>query len=217
MKKIFLFSLLTIFFLFTAKTMASSYTLELGWNLVSADILFALGEDKNHPDQVFREGALFGLNPKDKQYYGGAGTRQNVERGLEKITPVLPHGDESVSALGFWLYFPRSLSLDVNFNNTQSIEKKYETTTYQFIKGWNLIGITGLMQGKSLINVKGSCDFASVYNFEKGQWHKQSDADLREIFTTDSLGHALAVKVITDCAFDFKESKSASQIPKLPE
>lgn len=218
MKKLFTL-LVPVLFILAAQSAsaASTYTIPAGWNLVSADVLFALGADKALCDRVMGKGALFGLNPKDKQYYGGSGSCQKIEEGLSQIAPALPHGDESVSALGFWLYTPQGVSMVVDFNAAKSVEAKYTTTTYQFIKGWNLVGITGLMPGKSLLSTRGSCRFESVYHFENGRWFKQTDVDLGETLTSDSLGHALAIKMTNNCAFNFKNSSTAPQVPNLPE
>ena len=189
MKKITHLSFVAIFFLLSvAVTQAqSSYKLEAGWNLVSADVVFAIAKDRNVCD---------------------------------RIVPALPNGDESAAALGFWLYVPRETPLGVDFSVAGGVESKYEKTNYQLRSGWNLIGITSLMPGKSLTDVRGSCSLETVYHFEHGRWFKQTAADLEEKLTNDSLGLAVAIKVANDCAFNFGNfggSNSIPQIPNIPE
>lgn len=219
MKKITYLSFVAAFFLLSvAVTQAqSSYKLEAGWNLVSADVVFTIGKDRNVCDRIMKDGAMFAFHPLEKKYYGGSGSCQKVEEGLEKIVPALPNGDESAAALGFWLYVPRETPLGVDFSVAGGVENKYEKTNYQLKSGWNLIGITSLMPGKSLTDVRGSCSLESVYHFEHGRWSKQSTVDLEEKFTDDSLGYALAIKVANDCAFNFGVANSIPQIPSIPE
>src|SRR3989338_1425279 len=201
MKKITHLSFVAIFFLLSvAVTQAqSSYKLEAGWNLVSADVVFAIAKDRNVCDRIMKDGAMFAFHPLEKKYYGGSGSCQKVEEGLEKIVPALPNGDESAAALGFWLYVPRETPLGVDFSVAGGVESKYEKTNYQLRSGWNLIGITSLMPGKSLTDVRGSCSLETVYHFEHGRWFKQTAADLEEKLTNDSLGLAVAIKVANDC------------------
>lgn len=195
---------------------AEAFTLEEGWNLVSFDILNSLG-DRNLSDEVLSGGAIFGLNPKDKKYYGGEGSMPEVEKGLSQIVPALPYGDESIISQGFWLYTQKVYNLDINFDTVVQVEEKFDTTSYHLIKGWNLVGVTKLMTNRSLDDIKGSCGIQSWYGFEnaEGGWLKGSENDMKQKLTT-SLGRAYAIKVENDCAFNFKGASAQPNIPALP-
>jgi hypothetical protein len=123
-------------------------------------------------------------------------------------------GDDGVFAMGWWVYTPRSISVPLDFTIPDGLRNNY-IESYHPDRGWNLIGITRVMLGRSLNDVKGSCNYVSVYSFERGEWHKASNADLAENLTQDSLGHALAMKVTDDCTMSF--AALAPQIPTLPE
>lgn len=213
MKK-YIFLSIAILFVAVAQPVSAetSFVISEGWNLVSADVMFGL----NLQDFINnRGGALFVLNPKDKKYYGGSGNFQTVTNSLEEAQNLLPTGD-NVSALGWWVYTPKRISLSLDFKIPENKTSYYEDS-YRFFKGWNLIGVTSSMLNRSIMEVKGTCEFVSVYHFENGTWRKQSDSDLLEKLTMDSLGYALAVKVVNECGFNFAKSVSAPQVPNLPE
>ena len=188
----------------------STFTLQEGWNLVSSDVIFSM----NLQSLVENGGGMFLLNPKDKKYYGGSGNFQTANMSIEGAQSSLPHGD-NVTALGWWVYTPKAMTTSPDFV-IQSDRLDYYKGAYDLFKGWNFVAITSLMKGKSIGDVSGTCKFTSAYHFERGQWNKQTDADLKEKFTDDSLGHAMAVKVENDCAFNFNKASQKQNIPVLP-
>lgn len=194
----------------------SSFTIREGWNLVSADVISKFDQSGGSLEELINSGgAIFALNRIDKKYYGGSGNVSVIGESLVKMNQMTSEGDDGVYALGWWLYSPKQLVLTVDFSVSSDFVAGYQES-YHFNQGWNLVGITSPMLKQSLSNLKGTCRFASVYNFEAGEWRKQTDADLQEKFTADSLGHALAVKVENDCVFDFKSASTRSNIPALP-
>lgn len=195
----------------------STFTIVEGWNLVSTQVAEDLFQDRNGFDELLQNGAaLFGLSTTDKKYYGGSGSLKSVEEKLQQMFRSMSDGDDGVASFGWWVYSPRSIPLSIDFDIPADSKKRTEES-YHFSKGWNLIGVTSLMLNKSITEVRGSCTFAAVYVFEKGQWHKQSEHDLGEKLTEDALGMAFAAKVSNDCTFEFKKKVITPQVPGLPE
>lgn len=189
---------------------ASTFSLAEGWNLVSSDVMF--GVTAQLESFLKSGGGLFVLNPKNKQYSGGSGDVRAVTESVESAQALLPDGD-NVSALGWWVYTPKSTPVTVDFAIGQD-RIDYYKGAYHFYQGWNLVGMSEVMVGKSLSEVSGTCKVVSAYQFTQGGWRKQSEEDLREKFTTDSLGHALAMKVENDCKFNFVQKVVPPSLPR---
>ncbi|GAG36582.1 unnamed protein product, partial [marine sediment metagenome] len=63
------------------------------------------------------------------------------------------------------------------------------------------------MQGKSLNDIKGTCNIEKAYYFEDQSWDKINlDDSLEEV------GKGFVIKVIDDCKLDFR----TISIPKIP-
>lgn len=196
---------------------ASTFTINEGWNLVSSQIVAKFDQPGISIEEfITNGGALYTLNRIDKKYYGGSGDVSVANASMEKMFQMLSDGDDGVHALGWWLYSPQKIERTFDFSVATDDVRDYQDS-YHFNRGWNLVSITPPLQNKSLTSLKGSCNFISVYNFENGAWRKQSDIDMGEKFTNDSLGHALAIKVENDCVFNFKGGASKSSLPALPE
>lgn len=211
MKKYLIVLALAIFVVMAQPAKAESpFTLNEGWNLVSSDVIFSM----NLQSLVDNGGGIFILNPKDKKYYGGSGNFQTANMSIEGSQSSMPHGD-NVTALGWWVYTPKIMTTSPDFV-IQSDRLDYYKGAYDLFKGWNFVAITSLMKGKAIGDVSGTCKLTTAYVFERGAWQKQTDADLKEKFTDDSLGHAMAVKVENDCAFNFDKASQKSSIPALP-
>lgn len=218
MNKYLLFLFPVLFFTFAQPADArSTFSVKEGWNLVSTDVLEDAARDKSGFDELIAQGgAIFGLSSVDKKYYGGSGSLEKVEKGLNDLYRSLPDGDTYVPAFGWWFYSPRSVSLYIDFDISRDNVDNY-AKAYRLNSGWNLVGITSMFLGKSLTEVRGSCEFVSVYHYENGSFRKQTDADLKEKLTEDSLGYALAIKVRNDCMFNFDKRVTPTPIPTIPE
>ncbi len=196
---------------------ATTFTISEGWNLVSSQIVSKFDQQGGTLEELINNGgALYALNRVDKKYYGGSGDYRTVNMSLEKMFQMLSDGDDGVHALGWWLYSPTKIERAFDFSVSPDDVADYEES-YHFNLGWNLVSVTPPMLNRSLTSLKGSCNFVSVYHFENGEWRKQSDIDLQEKFTNDSLGHAFAMKVENDCVFSFKGGTAKSSLPALPE
>jgi len=199
----------------------NTFILSKGWSLVNSDVMFGI----NKLDFLNGGGALFVLNSKDKKYYGGSGNYQAVSNSIEGAQKLFPDGD-NVSALGWWVYTPQDYThLSVDFNIRED-RMSYYQDAYHFYKGWNLIGMTGVMLNKSFMDVKGTCEFVSSYVYSSSSlnkpteiesgWNKLAEIDLQQKLPADKLGGALAIKVADDCKFDFSKSRTTPQIPSFP-
>jgi hypothetical protein len=210
MNKYFITLTLAILVVVTQPAHAESpFTLHEGWNLVSADVMFSL----NLESLINNGGGIFILNPKDKKYYGGSGNFQTANNSIEAAQSFMPHGDNIV-ALGMWIYTPKKMTTLPNFV-IQDDRFEYYKGAYDLFKGWNFVAITSLMKGKAIGDVSGTCKITSAYIYEADAWRNQADS-LKEKFTEDSLGHAMAVKVENDCLFNFDKASQKSSIPALP-
>ena len=210
-----------IIFSMTSVTNAqkTSFTFEEGWNLVNADVVMELEKNQTLFDELLGDGAaLYALNPIDKKYYGGSSSQADIDAGLEKMFQAISDGDDGVHAMGWWLYVPRVQSIEVDFNVEPDLVKTYQES-YHFRKGWNLIGMSGVMLNKSFNDIKGTCSIQSFYSFEnaEGGWQKASTDDLNIKFSESSLGRAFAVKMLEDCTFSFSKPVPPSSIPQIPE
>lgn len=193
-----------------------SYVLSEGWNLVSYPVVGYLYQ----ADFFNHGGTMFTLNPIDKQYYGGSG-QDNIQKSFGTLVSLSHEDylgsdfldDDYFPVYGFWVYSEEKLNIPTL---SESEDQKSLVKMYSLFKGWNLIGISSVMVNRSFSDMSGSCKFASVYSFENGGWHKQTDADIKEKFTTYSLGHALAVKVENDCRLNFGLNKSTPSVSSLP-
>jgi len=201
---------------------ADSFTIRQGWNLLNSEVVL------NYKDELGKfvvddgGGALYVLNNKDKKYYGGSGNFEIVWNTMEQNSGI-DHND--LFASGWWVYAPKDISIDVNpkaryFNAQREIRERQ--SAYQFVKGWNFIGLTSVMKNKPLIDVKGSCEFVSAYGFgsnlnSKGEriqdWQKLLQSDFEHKFKEDQLGIAIAVKVSNDCKFNFENSSPPPALP----
>jgi hypothetical protein len=81
--------------------------------------------------------------------------------------------------------------------------------------GWNFVKITPEFSGKSINQIKGSCNIQKIYGFESENWvempsHEWSDSS---IFTSDILhGRGLAVKAVSVCTLHDLEN-----LPPIPQ
>lgn len=204
-----------------ATDVENTFILSKGWSLVSSDVMFGI----NKSDFLNGGGALFVLNPQDKKYYGGSGNYQAVTSDIERAQKLLPDGD-NISALGWWVYAPQEYAFPSVDRNIRADRMSYYQDAYHFYKGWNLIGMTGVMLNKSFMDVKGTCEFVSAYVYSSGSlskntdiesgWSKLTEIDLKQKFEADKLGGALAIKVANDCKFDFAKSDTIPQVPSFP-
>jgi hypothetical protein len=199
----------------------NTFILSKGWSLVSSDVVFGI----NKADFLSGGGALFVLNPQDKKYYGGSGNYQAVISSIDGAQKLLPDGD-NISALGWWVYAPQEYAYVSVDRNIRADRMSYYQDAYHFYKGWNLIGMTGVMLNKSFMDVKGTCEFVSAYVYSSASlsklteiesgWSKLTEIDLQQKFEADKLGGALAIKVANDCRFDFAKPHTIPQVPSFP-
>lgn len=209
MKKIvitFLFVVVAVPFSFSGSTFAQqdAFTLQKGWNLISFTTLIDLEEDG-----FFEDGVVFTLNPVDKKYYGGKGNIE-IEDSFEVSFKLFD--DDYFPAQGFWVY--NESKTEVPLTHTYEDRGVFEDT-YILYKGWNLIGINSIMEGSSLDEIKGNCEFSSVYSFEWGEWQNLLPHVGKKL-PLDSVGMGFAIKVKDDCQFDFSGSSNVPNVPSLP-
>ncbi len=180
-----------------------------GWNLVSFTVIDALPTDYSDKYDL----RIYFLDPIKKEYFGG--TLDEFEDAFFQI--IKEDGDPFL--YGYWLYSNSDFEIDfrtLEDSEISHLKDYFDSLEAHLIEGWNLISINDLMLEKSFLDVKGNCEFESVYHFERGQWFKQTESDLSEEFTLDSIGFSLAVKVDENCKLDYSENSGTSEVPSLP-
>ena len=197
---------------------AASFSLRQGWNLVNGNVVVQLFSPSSSLEQFLaRGGAIFGLDPRSKHYVGGT-TADDIDKNLDTMIEAMPNGEEDAFGMGFWVYTPTASTMTINFSIVGNDRDTY-AAAHHYYKGWNLVGITDLMRGRSLNEIKGTCTFVAIYVFEGGEWHKAGDRgnDFDEKIDVSAIGNAFAMKVVNDCKFNFATRSTVPSVPNLPE
>jgi len=106
--------------------------------------------------------------------------------------------DEELLNSAFWVYINKDGWLEYDVESEWAFAENRD-----MISGWNFVGITPDMVGKSFNEMTGDCDFEAVHHFESvvQDWSHTllNDGFMDEDLTTDSLGLGLIIKVSDDC------------------
>jgi len=207
MKKVVLFVILLTCF----SIISSAYTatelgpvqIREGWNLLSGF---------HSPDQLESQvldsdqiKAIYAFQPLEKKYY-------RMYPNQEELT--WSKSEDILLNTGYWVYSESDAYTEYLFNEDDIISYE-DRDIYQ---GWNFLGITPDMLGKSMNDILGSCDFEKVYHFESliQEWSNNlvNDPFMDETLTNSARGLALAVKVSDDCQLGLTETTLAP--PSIP-
>jgi len=145
--------------------------------------------------------AIYALYPGTNEY-----VRFHPEPELEKIKDSNFRWDTYTNIGAFWVY-----------SNKEAIKEEYwvmnpaPIDSTQLIKGWNFIGITPEMMGKTLDDFKGTCNIQKAY-FWSAPANRWFEFSLSEIIVEDYEGTGLVIKVSSDCNL----GSSTTSPPGLP-
>jgi len=239
MKKVICIIIMALMFGIITASAQNSETLHIGkgWNLISAslfDEIYKIISDRDNTE------ALFLYNPETKEYLIHTNEHPLYEEDLAEL--VVSYADGDVvgivwSGVGsMWYYstesFDLSISQSPNYNllknplewiddnkrNFGHWVEKFSRTEIR--KGWNLIGVNGLMVENSILDFKGDCTVSKIYFFDSdeqkwggGKLEGSWDDPLPPWF----LGRGMAIKVDDNCQFDFTESSDIPELPSLPD
>ena len=213
-KNIIILLALLLMIVTVVSAIPKQFTVREGWNLVTFQVIDQIPTQFSEDYKI----RLYFLDPNTKEYVGG--TIKEAESSLLGLS------ESEFLLSGFWIYTNTDFDVNVRIKDKndvgearelQELNDFFDSQEQHLNEGWNLLAIHELMLDNTLEDVKGTCNFQSVYHFERNQWFKQSDGDLIESFTQDSIGHSLAVKVSDTCKLDFEEdSEEDSDVPEFP-
>lgn len=188
-----------------SETESRPFSFYKGWNLVQgfADPSFINGCKNGGEFCMNSIKAIFVLNPVSKEYYQVYPTPEKSK--LDSLGPAILQNP-------FWVYSSEDLG-EVSY----STEKL--AGNFQIIRpaGWNFISLGTEMFGKTLTEIKGSCNIekAYIWNSEKNaqEWQIWTDS----IFTNgDLIRLGFIIKVSSDCILGSSDGSAATSPPSLP-
>jgi len=176
-----------------------------GWNLLNAGTIvfnkLALTENSDiQPEDI---GAVFYYSPSQKEYiqiYPNLDEEKfNIEDGRNAQTYLI----ESSSA---WVYVERDGMIEYETDDVVSMTKR------QLTSGWNFVSVTENALGKSLNDLKGTCNIQRAYYYLQGY----KELDLNMDFPNDMSSQGLLIKVSNDCSFSSSGSNGGITPPQIP-
>jgi hypothetical protein len=128
--------------------------------------------------------------------------------------PELKIDDEKLLNSAFWVYSKKDGILGYH------VEEEWAFVNGRILmKGWNFIGITPDMKGKSVNDIKGNCIYEKVAYYEASQqaWSpvfKVGSPDLDEKVDLTALGLGFLIKVPNACTLS--TGTSVANPPQIP-
>lgn len=153
--------------------------------------------------------AVYFLLPKSKDYV------RVYPLSSGKIDEIGELGEDQVRNSAFWVYSDAETGEEFNgvYNGIEYwlYEEPIPYTERQLYRGWNFVGITHDMLGKTLSEIKGDCIIEKSYGWDAGAqgW---VNFPISEDFPRDVIGLGLAIKVSSNC----KLGTSGADIPPVP-
>jgi len=161
---------------------------EKGWNLVhglpSPDWLSGGDLDSSNIK------AIYGFNPVTQKYI-----RFYPNPNRDELSSSDLRIDTLISTSAFWVYSDKKGSTEYWTLQPTPINEK------RLIRGWNFMGITPDMIGKSLNDIKGDCNIEKMYGWDNegdGRW---DIITLDRELTDFVLSFGLVIRVSSDCQF----------------
>ena len=162
-------------------------TIFKGWNLIQgfADPNFIISGTIK-PSNIK---AIFAFNPGTKDY---ARIYPNPERtSVDALPPA-------ILQLPFWVYSDKAGQISYK---TEKLDANFKIT---WPAGWNFISISSDMTGKSLNQIKGTCNYEKIYAYENkeypGSWVEIESSTMdKTTFLDNNLGMGLVIKFTSEC------------------
>lgn len=189
--------------------------IQKGWNLLNFNYLLRdIGEEN-----LFNRLYLF--DSISKEYVLYSKNNENLIINLDNKMQEF-YGSDEIALIfnSVWYYSDKEIIVPI-FDNFKSNEELQEYINYynkDFItSGWNLINVNEMMIGKSLYDLKGTCNIEKAYGWDTstrngGYWNNLLDENIPE----EALGMGFALKVSSNCKLDFTGSSNIPAPPSIP-
>jgi len=181
----------------TADFTEQSFKFVKGWNLVQGVM---------NPEWIQKNSnyikAIFIFNPKTKEYVRFYPNPEN-----NKIGETNYRWEHFATIGATWVYSEKEFT-----SNYWKFEDFPLDSTYLFA-GWNFVGITSKITGKSIDNIKGDCSIEKVF-FWSAPANKWFEFSFSEIIDREYTGTGLVLKVSSDC--NLGTSKDITAPPAIP-
>lgn len=202
------------------------YKLLKGWNLVHFELSTKAADASDGESTYF-----FLFDPFEKEYVGGTIETLEDDKTISRIRKITSlYGDNIdddlyIHTVATWIYLKEDIAIDLTgFHDIRHWDDflDSEVAPFKLFKGWNLVPVNPLMQGKTLEDIKGDCDIVKSFLWLDivQDWIKipYENVPLDDAFPSDSIGRGLAIKVDDNCKFDFLGSSNVPEPPPtLPE
>ncbi|MCP3685651.1 MAG: hypothetical protein GY861_23625 [bacterium] len=177
------------------------------WNLVSMMPFERLSEESTCDPTNFK--AVFSYFPIEGTYgkfrfeqvspsvYQLVGASSKDQRLLDKYANFEESGYLIASPVNSaWVYSKETCELVMEYSEEDSILSAIDEYDLKLAKGWNMFSVIPEMKGKTLSDIKGTCDInkAYKYNSNSKNWVDSSHAT----FGGD-IGEGIIIKVENDC------------------
>lgn len=192
-----------------------------GWNIVGLLPLMAVSENVGKSSSTclwsqagkvtdYLKKNVFGFDALKKSYVplGDLSTSTPPEGSYLSNTPLN----------GYWLRSSEDCSITMDFSQMAPdneifnvIEKRVSQYNWKLAKGWNFFTVLPEMEGKTLDDMRGSCEVKSAYGYDSfsNRW-----VNLNRIeFSHEAVGYGFVMKVADECVL----GSSAALPPPLPE
>jgi len=179
-----------------------------GWNLIKGlgNPDWIVGGDIS-PNQIK---AIYALNPLTKEY-----VKFHPENSELKNLDVAV--DYLLGNTAFWVYVntdEKNAKLSYYTLESAPLDKR------QLFSGWNFLAFTSEMNGKTLSDIKGTCNFDKVYTWDNSnqRWGAdvapKPDSNNLGVINQEFVGYGFIVKVSSDCKLG--TSSSGGNVPSVP-
>ena len=176
--------------------------IEKGWNLVHG---FANPEWLVSGDiSTDNIKAIYAFNPQNQEY-----VRFFPNSEDSKISKTNFRWDTYISQNSFWVY--SNAKGRMTYKTFQFIPLEYTS----LFKGWNFLGVTPYMIGKSLNDIKGDCNIEKAFGWEPVEktWNNLLD---ERVLPEEAIGAGLVIKVSDDCKLGSSSLFDLDSPPSLP-
>jgi hypothetical protein len=188
-----------------------SVRLKQGWNIVAGTAL-EQGIMSDSEIKLSDIRAMWYYSPVLKKYYQIYPTNELDKLSVEEGRQL---DEDVILTSSMWVYSEKTGTLRYNTLEDYPLLKDRKLSS-----GYNFVTITPDMNGKSLNEIKGTCNIDKVYHFESSiqQWSPNlvNDNFMDEKLTEDSIGLGILLRATNECNFEGEGSSDTTQPPSIP-
>jgi len=184
-----------------------------GWNLVPAsswELNLGLNSPVTFSD--FKHG--YAYNPFDGKYLLIRKNGKDIYGGDGKPTPDWVTSSWLKTA-SLWMYSDKDGNFLMKWDSSVS---KPSSSDYELKNGYNLIWLTPEMVGKTIEELRGTCNIQKAYGWDTSQNNAYWNDLLDEKLPEEAVGMGFVIKVADDCTLSVSETISEEDIapPTIP-